>query len=165
MAALHADDAVKIDRRTTGLRRLVNIRHDRSSTSPWNTRIRGVVAQRYTLQADTHGLGGYFARLALGDGAAGVLGVHLGGPDGDGAHAVGMPIDLHSHLDAAGVGADPDRGFQRLAADRLQVLRLRMRDNALDHVAHQRERRPDRRDHLGVPGDLAGKPRRSESTG
>src|SRR5882672_5537688 len=41
MTALHADDAVKIDRQ------------NRSSTSPWNTRIRGVVAASVTRSKPT----------------------------------------------------------------------------------------------------------------
>jgi hypothetical protein len=127
LAALHTDRACTVDRA--------------HSAEPLAAR--AVDAQPGRLRdqvqhcgGEPHRVGRNRARLALGDRAAEVFGVHFGCAHRDGAHAVGLRIDLDRHLDAPSVGADPDCGLQRLAADRLQVLRLRMWNDALDHVAH-----------------------------
>src|SRR6185295_4077916 len=66
----------------------------------------------------------------------------------------GVRIELDRHFHAVRVGAELYRGLERFAPDTLDVLGLRIGDDAFDHVTHQRQRHADGGDHLGVLGYL-----------
>src|SRR5882672_1208218 len=150
MAALHADDAVKIDRPNRAaafgeypprpfLHLALEYAHPRRGGG-----------KRHALQINPHRLGGYFASLDLADLVAALAGAHLGRTHRGGANAVGMLIDLDRYLDILGRGPKLDHGLECLAADSLQILGRRIGDHTLHHVAHQRERDADRGNHLRV---------------
>src|SRR6266850_7761162 len=150
VAALHADDAVEIDRpnRAAALgeyppRPLLHLALEHAHP-------RRGGGKRHALETNPHRLGGYFTRLDLADLVAALAGAHLGCTHRGGANAVGMLIDLDRYLNILGRGPKRDHGLECLAADSLQVLGRWIGNHALDHVAHQRERDADRGNHLRV---------------
>src|SRR5882757_10899035 len=137
MAALHADDAVKIDRPNRAAavgeyppRPLLHLALEYAHP------LRGG-GERHALQTDAHRLGCYFARLGLADLVAALAGAHLGRTHRGCANAVGMLIHLDRYLDILWRGPKPDNGLECLAADSFQILGSRIGDHALHYVAHQ----------------------------
>ena len=63
---------------------------------------------------------------------------------------MGVLINLDRHFDTVRRCAKLDHGLERLATNPLEILRLRIRDHALHHIAHQRQRDADRGNHLCV---------------
>src|SRR5229473_2540721 len=135
VAALHADDAVKIDRPDRAaafgeypprplLHLALEYAHPRRGGG-----------ERHALQTDAHRLGCYFARLDFADLVATLAGAHLGRTHRGCANAVSVLIDLDRYLDILGGGPKLDHGLECLAADSLQILGCRIGDHALHHVA------------------------------
>ena len=120
--------------------------------------MRGVAAASVTRsRLDAHRLRRYFPRLGLADFVAALAGAHFRGAHRGRADPMGILIDLDRHFDIVGRGAKLDHGLERLAANPLEILGLRIGDHAFDHVAHQRQRDADRGNHLGVLGYLVTK--------
>ena len=69
------------------------------------------------------------------------------------AHQIALRIDLDLHLDAVRRRSRRDDAVGRLAPDARDIVRRRIDDDALDDVAHERERNADRRDHLRIARD------------
>ncbi|MBA7711473.1 hypothetical protein ES703_120436 [subsurface metagenome] len=66
---------------------------------------------------------------------------------------MGVRVELDRHFHAVGIGTELDRGLESLAPDTLDILGLRIGDDALDHVANQRQRHA-----RGIDGDPAPPP-------
>src|SRR5437899_5667331 len=150
MAALHSNDAVKIDRanRTAALLEyfpgpLFHLTLEYAHT--WR---RG--RERYVLEADAHCLGGYFLGLELPDFIVALAGAHLRGAHRGRADTVCVLVDLDGYFDIFRRRAELDHGLERLAPDTAEILRRRVGKHALDHIAHQRQCDANRGNDLGV---------------
>src|SRR5262249_42232209 len=102
------------------------------------------------LRADAHCLRRYFQRLGLADLIAALPGTHLRGAHRGRADTMGTLIDLDRYLDIIRRGTKFDHGLEGFATNPLEILRLRIGNDALDDLAHQGKRDADRGDDFGV---------------
>src|SRR5205085_1066257 len=122
VAALHADDAVEINRADRAAALLEEAPASLLDLALKDAHARRGGGKRDALQLKAHRLGGDFARLGLADFVLALAGAHFrcthrGRPD-----AMGVRIELDGHFHAIRIGAELDRSLERFAADALDVV-------------------------------------------
>src|SRR4051794_10179776 len=106
--------------------------------------------QRHPVRLDAHRLGRDLTCLDFTDLVAALAGAHLGGPHSCGANAVGVLVDLDGDFDVAWSGTQRHDRFERLTTNPLEILRLRIGNDALHYITYQRQRDANGGNHLGV---------------